>query len=90
MVSAQELGCGWQKLDKIMYQDRWQPDYPFGHYGDPYGVKWSARMYIEEALSNGATLITGAKVTRVIIESKKAVGVEYKKKGSHRHPGWVH
>jgi hypothetical protein len=57
MESAQDLGYGWQKLDKFMYQDRWKPEYKFGHYGDPHGVKWSARMYIEEAVANGATLI---------------------------------
>ena len=82
MDSAQDLGYNWQKLDKFMYQDRWKPDYPFGHYGDPYGVKWSARMYVDEALNNGAQLVTHAKVTRVIIENNTAVGVEYKKNGA--------
>jgi choline dehydrogenase-like flavoprotein len=81
MESAQDLGYSWQKLDKFMYQDRWEPDYPFGHYGDPHGVKWSARMYIEEAVAHGAELIDRAKVTRVIIENKTAVGVEFKKNG---------
>ena len=79
MESAQDLGYNWQKLDKLMFQDRWKPEYPFGYYGDPFGVKWSARMYVEEALKNGANLITGARATRVIIENRKAVGVEYKK-----------
>ena len=81
MESAQDLGYNWQKLDKFMYQDRWKPEYPFGHYGDPYGVKWSARMYIEEAVANGAELIDRAKVTKVIIEDKTAVGVEFTKNG---------
>ena len=81
MESARDLGYNWQKLDKFMYQDRWKPKYPFGHYGDPYGVKWSARMYVQEALSHGAELVTGARVTRVIIENKAAIGVEYKKNG---------
>jgi choline dehydrogenase-like flavoprotein len=81
MDSAQDLGYNWQKLDKFMYQDRWKPGYPFGHYGDPYGVKWSARMYIEDALNHNAKLVTHAKVTRVIIENGAAVGVEYKKNG---------
>ena len=81
MESAQDLGHNWQKLDKFMYQDRWKPEYPFGHYGDPYGVKWSARRYIEEAISHGAKLVEKAKVTRVLIEAKKAVGVEYRKNG---------
>lgn len=81
MDSARELGYDWQKLDKLMYQDRWKPGYPFGHYGDPYGVKWSARMYVDEALNHGAELVTNARVTRVIIENGAAVGVEYKKNG---------
>ena len=81
MESAQDLGYNWQKLDKFMYQDRWQPEFPFGHYGDPHGVKWSARMYIDEALAHGAELIERAKVARVIFEGKSAVGVEYRKQG---------
>ena len=81
MKSAQDLGYDWQKLDKFMYQDRWKPEYPFGHYGDPHGVKWSARMYIEEAMANGADLIDRAKVTKVIIENQTAVGVEFIKNG---------
>jgi choline dehydrogenase-like flavoprotein len=81
MESAQGLGYKWQKLEKFMYQDRWKPEYPFGHFGDPYGVKWSARIYIDEAIANGAELIEKAQVTKVIIEGKRAVGVEYRKKG---------
>lgn len=81
MESAQDLGYQWQKLEKLMYQDRWKPEYPFGHYGDPYGVNWSARIYIDEAIANGAELIDKALVTRVILKGKRAVGVEYNKKG---------
>jgi choline dehydrogenase-like flavoprotein len=81
MQSAQDLGYKWQKLDKFMYQDRWRPGYPFGHYGDPHGVKWSARVYVEKAMANGAELIDRARVTRVLVENKKAVGVEYSRNG---------
>ena len=81
MDSALDIGYKWQKLDKFMYQDRWKPEYPFSHYGDPNGVKWSARMYIEEATANGAELIDRAKVNRVIIEDKTAVGVEFTRNG---------
>ncbi len=81
MESAQDLGYNWQKLDKCMYQDKWKPEYKFSHYGDPHGVKWSARMYVEEAIANEASLINGAKVKKVIIEKKTAIGVEYKKDG---------
>jgi choline dehydrogenase-like flavoprotein len=82
MDSARELGYNWRKLDKFMYQDRWRPEYPFGHFGDPHEVKWSSRMYIEEALKDGAKLVTGARVTRVITENHAAIGVEYRKQGT--------
>lgn len=81
MESAHDLGYQWQKLEKFMYQDRWKPEYPFSHYGDPHNVKWSARMYIDQALANGAELIDKAKVKRVIIEDNVAIGVEFIKKG---------
>ncbi|MDM8555886.1 FAD-dependent oxidoreductase [Desulfococcaceae bacterium HSG7] len=79
MESAQNLGYSWKKLDKFMYQDKWKPEYKFGHYGDPHRVKWSARMYIEEAVANGTTLINGAKVKKVLFEGNKAIGVEFTK-----------
>lgn len=81
MGSAQDLGYKWQKLYKFMYQDRWKPEYKFGHYGDPHRVKWSAIMYVEDALANGAVLMNGAKVKKVIIEDKIAIGVEFIKGG---------
>jgi len=77
MKSARDLGFDWRKLDKFMYQDRWRPEYAFGHYGDPHGVKWSARMLVQEAISCGAVIVNGAKVTRVIVENGTATGVEY-------------
>lgn len=79
MESAQDLGYPWLKLDKFMYQDRWKPEYQFGHYGDPHRVKWSARMYVEEAVANGAKLINGAKVKKVLFDGHKAVGVTFSK-----------
>ncbi len=81
MDSALDLGYKWQKLDKFMYQDRWKAEYPFSHYGDPNGVKWSARMYVEQARASGAELIDRAKVNRVIIKDKTAIGVEFTKNG---------
>ncbi len=79
MDSAQDLGYSWKKLDKFMYQDKWKPEYKFGHYGDPHRIKWSARMYIEQAVANGANLISRAKVKKVLFEGKKAIGVEFTK-----------
>jgi len=77
MDTAKKLGYKWERLNKFMYQDRWRPGMPFGYYGDPNDVKWSARMYVDEAVKNGTRLFTRAKVTRVLIENEKAVGVEY-------------
>ena len=81
MESALDLGYRWQKLEKFMYQDLWKPEHSFSHYGDPNGVKWSARMHIDKALANGAELIDRAKVKRVIVENNKAIGVEFIKNG---------
>lgn len=77
MESAQDLGYQWNKLNKFMFQDRWRPEYPFGYYGDANQVKWTARNYIEDAVSRGASLVNQAKVTKVIIEDGVAVGVEF-------------
>ena len=38
-------------------------------------------MYIDQAIANGAELIDKAKVTRVIVEDRKAIGVEYTRNG---------
>ena len=84
MESARRLGFDWRKLDKFMFQNRWKPGTPFGHFGDPLGVKWSARMYVDEAVSLGAVLVNHAKVTRVLIENGTATGVEYVIDGERR------
>lgn len=82
MQSAGELGYDWKKLPKFIYQDKckagcWRCDY-----GCPYGAKWNARKYVEQALEKGSTLINRAKVQKVIVENNTAIGVEYKKWGS--------
>ena len=81
MEAARDLGYAWRKLDKIMYQDRWQPDFGFGYYGDPHDVKWSSRMFVRDACQNGAVLETGARVERVIVEKGTAIGVRYRQNG---------
>jgi choline dehydrogenase-like flavoprotein len=80
MESACSLGHNWAPIDKFIIQDRWTPDYEFS-VSDPRDVKWSALMYVREAMLNGAKLLNHAKVTRVLLENKKAVGVEFKQKG---------
>ena len=73
MASARELGYDWHKLPKFVYQDKCRAGCWRCNYGCPYGAKWNARMYVEEAVRNGAVLINGVKVKRVIIENNKVV-----------------
>lgn len=41
-------------------------------------AKWNARRYVLEAVVEGATLINRATVLKVLVEKKRAIGVEYK------------
>lgn len=67
MGSAQELGYDWQKLPKLVYQDKCRPDCDKCAFGCPYGAKWTARMYLEEARKNGAIL-------PIMIKAKDSLG----------------
>jgi choline dehydrogenase-like flavoprotein len=44
--------------------------------GCPHGVKWDSRRYLDSAMAGGARLVSGGRVTRVIIEDGTANGVE--------------
>jgi choline dehydrogenase-like flavoprotein len=81
MDAARSLGLKWNLLDKFMYQDKWRSGYKFGYYGDPGGVKWSAKMYADEAVAGGAEIINGARVKKIIFEGVRATGVEYIRRG---------
>ncbi|MFP4039831.1 MAG: GMC family oxidoreductase N-terminal domain-containing protein [Desulfosudaceae bacterium] len=87
MKSARELGYDWHKLNKFMHQDRWdRSTQKFGnfYYGDPNDVKWNARIFVDEAVDDGAVLINNARVKKVIIENGRAVGVQYRQRGRTR------
>lgn len=77
LESAGGLGYDAHKLNKFIYQDKCRAKCPMCMYGCPYGAKWNARHFVDEALRLGAELITRAKVKRVLIENKQAIGVEY-------------
>jgi hypothetical protein len=70
--SAQQLGYPFKKNLMLVDQSRCAG----GHYA--YEAKWKARSYVEEAVNGGATLLTRATVTRVLVENGRAIGVEYK------------
>ena len=78
LESAVDLGYDAHKLNHFIHPAKCKPNCQLCMYGCPYGAKWDARNFVDKALENGAKLITRAKVTKVIIENKKAIGVEYK------------
>jgi ferredoxin len=43
--------------------------------GCPDGVKWDSRRYLDSAMARGASLISGGRVTRIIIKNGTACGV---------------
>jgi len=77
MDSAKDLGYKWDRLPKIVYQDKCRPNCDKCVMGCPYGAKWSSRMYVEDACENGSVLIAGAHVKRVLQENHAASGVEF-------------
>jgi choline dehydrogenase-like flavoprotein len=78
MQSARELGYDWKKLDKAIFQERCQP----GHY--PYRARWTARYYLQEAVTHGAQVLAQADVRSVLFEGKRVRGVEFVHGGSRR------
>jgi choline dehydrogenase-like flavoprotein len=82
MDSARNLGLEWNKLPKIVYQDKCRPNCDKCVMGCPYGAKWSSRMYVEDAYANGSILVTGAHVKRVLQKDHTASGVEFNHQGT--------
>ena len=83
MESARDLGFAWNPLPKFLRQNRLGGGPVMGFYEAPaYEAKWNARMFVDEAIEGGATLVTHARVRRVLIEDGAAVGVEFTKAGA--------
>jgi len=81
LKSAVDLGYDCHKLDKFIFQDKCRAGCQLCEYGCPHDAKWNARFFVNESLENGAEIINGAKVRKVIIENEKAVGIEFKHRG---------
>jgi choline dehydrogenase-like flavoprotein len=81
MASALDLGYPWEKLPKMVYQDKCRPDCDKCTMGCPYGAKWTAREDIDRARSRGVVLLTGAKVHRLAVENNHVTGVEFSMHG---------
>ncbi|MEW5735375.1 MAG: GMC family oxidoreductase N-terminal domain-containing protein [Thermodesulfobacteriota bacterium] len=79
--AAQDLGYGWKPFNKFIYQDKCRTGCFLCYTGCPHGAKWTARNLAEEAVRNGADLITRARVHRVVSKSGQAAGVTYSRLG---------
>jgi choline dehydrogenase-like flavoprotein len=83
--SAQELGYRWAPLPKFVDQDRCRPDCDRCTVGCPHGAKWTARVFVAEAVEHGAELLTGARVRRVVRSNGSVAGVEASVSGHRRN-----
>jgi choline dehydrogenase-like flavoprotein len=75
-AGARAAGLDWRKLDKMIRPQACRSGCWRCVYGCPYGAKWTARDLVEEAQRHGATLLSRTRVTRVLVEDGRAIGVE--------------
>ncbi len=78
-AAARKLG--WRKLDKLIRPQSCRTGCWRCVYGCPFGAKWTARDFLDEAVELGAILVDQAKVEQVIVEGGRAIGVRYRRGG---------
>ncbi|CAH0183365.1 putative GMC-type oxidoreductase Rv0492c [Massilia sp. Bi118] len=76
MAAARGLALPWARLDKLIRPESCRSGCWRCVTGCPYGAKWTARDFVDEALRHGAVLRERARVTRVLVEEGRAIGVE--------------
>ncbi|MGI4716955.1 MAG: FAD-dependent oxidoreductase [Janthinobacterium lividum] len=84
MAAARAAGLPWEKLDKMIRPQACRSGCWRCVYGCPFGAKWSARDFVEEACRHGAVLRDRSRVLRVTMEGGRATGVELVRDGQ-RH-----
>ena len=84
MAGAHSLGLDWHKLEKMIRPQICRSGCWRCAYGCPFGAKWSARDFIDEAIKHGAVLEDRAQVIRASIENGRARGVEYMRAGRYQ------
>lgn len=75
MEAARKLGFEWNLLDKWIRPEKCKPNCGGCFLGCRHGARWTAREYIREAETHGATVLLKTRVDRVLTEGGKAVGV---------------
>ena len=81
--AAEELGLNVSKMPKAI---REEDCIQCGKcaFGCPVDAKWSAKDFVDEAVEAGATLITNAEVTDIMLSDMQACGVKYVADGEER------
>ena len=76
MEAANDIGYNWTKLQRFVDPSRCVPDCADCMLGCPRIAKWSARIYADEANRNGADIALYTRISDVIKEDGKVIGVE--------------
>jgi choline dehydrogenase-like flavoprotein len=79
--AARGAGFDWRKLDKMIRPEACRSGCWRCACGCPFGAKWSARDFVDEAVRHGALLQANSRVTRVLFDAGRAAGVELKHDG---------
>ena len=82
MAGARSLGLEWHKLEKMIRPQMCRSGCWRCAYGCPFGAKWTARDFIDEAVANGALLLDRATVTRAMVDGGKVTGVQFTRNGA--------
>jgi choline dehydrogenase-like flavoprotein len=79
--ASRAAGLDWQKLDKMIRPQICRAGCWRCVYGCPFGAKWTARDFLDQAIEHGASLQDRARATRVLIDGGRATGVEFIRAG---------
>lgn len=80
MDSARALGFDWRPIPKFVDQFALRRD----GLGGFAAARWTARRFVEQAVAGGATLLTGTRADRVLVERGTVRGVELVRGRSRR------
>ena len=84
LQGARSLGIDWQKLDKMIRPQLCRSGCWRCAYGCPFGAKWTARDFLDEAGRHGAQLLDRARVLHVMFDDGLAAGVHFVRDGQHQ------
>ena len=84
MAAADEIGQKWERINKFIDLKNCKRCYDC-LMGCDEGAKWSGIVFADEAVQNGATLLTEVKVNNAIVEEGTAGGFRARGKGGQEY-----